>query len=71
MSLYLNVEYAGAAPGLVSGVTQVNVTLPATIPTDTDYPPGALPFLVEVNNQYFSAAVTISVATNYGDDTAM
>jgi uncharacterized protein (TIGR03437 family) len=70
MSLYLNVEYAGAAPGLVSGVTQVNVTLPATIPTDTDYPPGTLPFLVEVNNQYFSAAVTISVATNYGDDTA-
>lgn len=30
--VFLNVEYAGAAPTLLSGVTQINVTLPATIP---------------------------------------
>jgi len=62
---YLNVEYAGAAPGLVSGVTQINVILPATIPANTGYPPGTLPFFVTVNDQAsFAGAVTISMATN-------
>jgi uncharacterized protein (TIGR03437 family) len=42
----LNVEYAGAAPALVSGVTQINVTLPATIPLADGYPPGTLPLQV-------------------------
>jgi uncharacterized protein (TIGR03437 family) len=30
--VYLTVQYAGAAPTLISGVTQVNVTLPSVIP---------------------------------------
>jgi uncharacterized protein (TIGR03437 family) len=45
-AIFLNVEYAGAAPALVSGVTQINVTLPNTIPVSTGYPPGTLPLMV-------------------------
>ncbi len=44
--LSLNVEYAGAAPTLLSGVNQINVTLPATIPLAQGYPPGTLPLEV-------------------------
>ncbi len=63
--VYLNVQYAGAAPGLLSGVTQINITLPATIPAMTGYAPGTLPFMIEVNDQLFSGAVTISVAAGH------
>jgi uncharacterized protein (TIGR03437 family) len=42
----LNVEFAGAAPTLVSGVTQINVTLPTTIPLAYSYPPGTVPLLL-------------------------
>ena len=45
-AIFLNVEYAGAAPTLVSGVTQINVTLPSTIPVSTGYSPGTLPLQV-------------------------
>lgn len=45
-TILLNVEYAGAAPELLSGVTQINVTLPATIPLATGYPAGTLPLQV-------------------------
>jgi uncharacterized protein (TIGR03437 family) len=45
-AMYLNVEYAGAAPTLLSGVNQINVTLPATIPVAYGYPPGTLPLQV-------------------------
>jgi uncharacterized protein (TIGR03437 family) len=45
-AIFLNVEYAGAAPTLLSGVTQINVTLPNTIPVSTGYPPGTLPLMV-------------------------
>jgi len=45
-AIFLNVGYAGAAPTLLSGVTQINVTLPDTIPVSTGYPPGTLPLQV-------------------------
>ncbi len=44
--IFLNVEYAGAAPGLLSGVTQINVTLPASIPPEEGYPLGTVPLEV-------------------------
>jgi uncharacterized protein (TIGR03437 family) len=44
--LFLNVEYAGAAPGLLSGVTQINVKLPATIPPADGYATGTVPLQV-------------------------
>ncbi len=56
----LVVEWAGAAPGLVSGVTQVNVQLPDVIPTVQGYPAGTLPLYV-FGNGFNPATVTISV----------
>jgi uncharacterized protein (TIGR03437 family) len=44
--VYLNVEYAGGAPTLLFGVTQINVTLPDTIPLATGYSAGTLPLQV-------------------------
>lgn len=64
---HLNVEYAEAAPGLLSGVTQINVTLPDAFPAAaaTGYPPGILPFLITVSGtSFFSGEVTISVLSN-------
>jgi uncharacterized protein (TIGR03437 family) len=49
----LNVVWAGAAPGLLSGVTQVNVQLPDVIPVVQGYPQGVLPLQVD------SSVVTI------------
>jgi len=61
---YLNVQYAGAAPTLLSGVTQINTTLPDTIPAVYGYPAGTLP-LAAVNEPSGSLSniVTISVAS--------
>jgi uncharacterized protein (TIGR03437 family) len=59
----LTVEWAGAAPGLVSGVTQINVELPAVIPGVAEYPVGTLPLLVTQSN-FNSGTVTVSVAVN-------
>ena len=59
----LTVEWAGAAPGLLSGATQVNVTLPDVIPAVPGYPAGTLP-LQAVSDNFNSAVVTISVAAN-------
>jgi len=53
------VQYAGAAPTLVSGVTQINVTLPATIPLAYGYPPGTLPLQVVEPGAPSFQAVTI------------
>ena len=39
----LTVEYAGAAPGLVAGVKQINVKLPNVIPQVEGYPRGVVP----------------------------
>jgi uncharacterized protein (TIGR03437 family) len=58
----LTVEWAGAAPGLVSGVTQVNITLPDAIPVVAGFPAGTLP--VWVVEGFSSGSVTISVAVN-------
>jgi uncharacterized protein (TIGR03437 family) len=61
----LSVEYAGAAPGLVSGVTQINIKLPEVIPVVPGYPKGTLPLEVGVINTDFDAGnVTISVAVH-------
>jgi uncharacterized protein (TIGR03437 family) len=58
-AIFLNVEYAGAAPTLLSGVTQINVTLPDTIPVSTGYPPGTLPLQVAEPTLPSYQAVTI------------
>jgi uncharacterized protein (TIGR03437 family) len=58
-AIFLNVQYAGAAPGLVSGVTQLNVTLPATIPVAQGYPPGTLPLQVVESGAPSYQVVTI------------
>lgn len=42
----LNVQYAAAAPALLAGVDQINLTLPAAIPMASGYPPGTLPVQV-------------------------
>jgi uncharacterized protein (TIGR03437 family) len=60
----INVEYAGAAPALISGVTQVNVTLPNVIPAIVGYPPGTLPLGVIAPGTAGSNVVTISIAPN-------
>ena len=52
------VQYAGSAPGLVSGVMQVNVTIPATSPT------GTVPVVVTVGTaktQSGTSAATVVV----------
>ena len=59
----LNVEYAGAAPAELSGVTQINVRLPDVIPVGS--PPGTLHLsVVETGVPFFSKTVTISVSGN-------
>ncbi|MGO9230561.1 MAG: hypothetical protein ACLQKA_15325 [Bryobacteraceae bacterium] len=59
----LTVEYAGGAPGLVSGVDQINVTLPDVIPVVPGYPSGSLP-LVVAEGDFVAGIVTISVVAN-------
>ncbi len=61
--IVLNSEYTGAAPELLSGVAQVNVTLPYVIPVSPFYPPGTLPLFVRTNGQ-LDQTVTIFVATD-------
>ncbi len=56
----LNLEWAGTAPGLVSGVTQINVELPDVIPTVQGDPAGTLPLSAD----HSLNIVTISVAVN-------
>jgi uncharacterized protein (TIGR03437 family) len=61
----LSVEYDGAAPGLLSGVTQININLPDVTPVVSGYPAGTLPLQVIGNFTSFdSGYVTISVVTN-------
>jgi uncharacterized protein (TIGR03437 family) len=62
----LIVQWAGAAPGLVSGVTQINVTLPDVIPVMPGIPPGTLPLQISNNASggFDAGIVTISVAVN-------
>jgi len=49
-------SYAGAAPGQVAGVTQINVTIPAGTQTGS-----AVPVIVQVGNTSSQASVTIAV----------
>ncbi len=59
-AMFLNVEFAGAAPTLLAGVDQINVTLPATIPVAYGYAPGTLPLqVVEPPNMPSYQVVTI------------
>jgi len=61
----LAVEYAGAAPGLISGVTQINVKLPDVLPMVPGYPAGTVPLSVWPQSEFYaSGIVTISVAVN-------
>ena len=58
----LTVEYAGAAPGLVAGVTQINVKLPDVIPEVEGFPPGLLPlWVVSPEGSYYPGYVTVAV----------
>jgi uncharacterized protein (TIGR03437 family) len=50
------VNYAGAAPGFVSGVLQVNAQVPAGVP-----PGSAVPVLVTIGNVPSQAGVTLAV----------
>jgi uncharacterized protein (TIGR03437 family) len=60
----VNVEWAGAAPGLVSGVTQINVKLPDVIPVVPGIPKGTIPLLVVGEGGFYTGGGTISVAVN-------
>ncbi len=59
----LTIEYAGGAPGLLSGVTQINVQLPDVIPVVPGYAAGTVPLYVN-QSDFNSGAVTISVVIN-------
>jgi uncharacterized protein (TIGR03437 family) len=59
----LTVEYAGGAPGLLSGVTQINIQLPDVIPIVQGYPAGTVPLYLN-QSEFNAGSVTISVAPN-------
>jgi uncharacterized protein (TIGR03437 family) len=69
-AIYLNVQYAGAAPAQLSGVDQINVTLPATIPVAYGYPPGTLPLQVFDPGQRATQVVTIYAVSPASSPTA-
>jgi uncharacterized protein (TIGR03437 family) len=50
------VLYAGTAPGIVNGVMQVNVLIPATAPSGT-----AVPIVITVGNVSTQAGVTLAI----------
>lgn len=50
-----SVDYAGAAPGFVAGVMQVNVTVPANAPS------GNVPVIIAVGNASSAPGVTIAI----------
>ena len=56
------VEYAGAAPGLLAGVTQINIKLPDTIPEIRGFPRGVVPLQVEMPGvSFYPGYVTVAV----------
>ena len=58
----LKVEYAGAAPGLVAGVVQINVKLPDDFPALPRYPPNVAVLNVETPGvSYYPGQVTVYV----------
>jgi len=50
------VLYAGAAPGLVDGVVQINVRLPRDISTGS-----AIPISIKIGNAMSQAGITVSI----------
>lgn len=54
------VVYAGAAPGLVAGVAQVNIRIPPDY-SDTRYPLTAVPLSIGIKGNYGQSLVTIAV----------
>lgn len=57
------VEYAGAAPGLVSGVTQINIKLPDLIHDQPPMPHGVVPVNIRFSG-FWDASIAIAVSTN-------
>jgi uncharacterized protein (TIGR03437 family) len=56
------VEYAGAAPGLVAGVIQINIKLPDVLPVVDGFPRGTVPLMVFTpGNLFLSGYVTVAV----------
>lgn len=60
----LTVGWAGGAPGLVAGVTQINVKLPDEMPQTPAWPEGLLPLRVMSPGGSSSTVVTVVVHTN-------
>lgn len=60
------VEYAGAAPGLLAGVTQINIKLPDEIPEVPNFPRNVVPLVVLTlgPSYHYSPYVTIAVSTD-------
>lgn len=58
--------WVGAAPGLVSGVTQINVQLPSVLPANPDVavPAGTLPVEVSSPSGFFPGVAYIAITTN-------
>jgi uncharacterized protein (TIGR03437 family) len=54
-----NVAYAGAAPGAVAGLMQVNVQIPQGLQTGSQ-----VPVYIQVGTAYSSPGVYIAVAAN-------
>jgi uncharacterized protein (TIGR03437 family) len=59
-SIELPIEYAGAAPGLLSGVIQINVKLPDSIPTSPNIPRGTLSLYVQTNGALDPVSIFVS-----------
>jgi len=58
----LTVEFAGAAPGLLAGVIQINVKLPDAISDIEGYPKGVLPLFVNTPEfSFYPAYATVAV----------
>jgi uncharacterized protein (TIGR03437 family) len=49
------VQYAGAAPGLVAGVMQINVQIPDGVPS------GPQPVIVQVGQAQSQSGVTVAI----------
>ncbi len=49
------IDYAGGAPGEVAGLLQVNVQIPAGIPT------GAVPVIIQIGGVRSPTGVTLSI----------
>ena len=58
----MSVEYSGAAPGLLAGVTQLNIRLPDPIPLlPPSVPKGLVPLAVHFDLSEFTNVVTVAV----------